>query len=54
MLVACCLELEALSGRAELGERWVSQLREQTRRYPAFQEALRDALRRVSASPRQP
>lgn len=52
-LVACCMELEALAGQAETGERWVNELREQTRRFPAFQEALRDALRRVRASPRQ-
>jgi len=44
MLVACCVELEARSGKAAPPSAWVEVLRGRTSRYPAFQAALRRAL----------
>jgi tetratricopeptide (TPR) repeat protein len=51
MLIACSVELEALAGHVETGARWVAELRERTRRFPAFQEALRKALGRARGAP---
>jgi hypothetical protein len=46
MLIACCVEVDALMGHAEAAARWAAKLREQTRQFPAFQRALRAALDR--------
>jgi tetratricopeptide (TPR) repeat protein len=54
MLIACCVELEALAGHAEAAARWAAGLRERTRRFPAFQKALRVALDRVRGPLRPP
>jgi hypothetical protein len=47
-LVACCVEVEAASGSAASGARWAAALQQRTSRYPAFQGALREALRRAT------
>jgi hypothetical protein len=47
MLVACCVEVDALAGQEEAAARWAAELRERTRRFPAFQKALCTALGRV-------
>jgi hypothetical protein len=49
LLVACCVEIEASGGSAKSGTRWAAALQQRTSRYPAFQAALREALRRVKA-----
>ncbi|WP_224368762.1 hypothetical protein [Hyalangium versicolor] len=54
MLIACCVELDTLAGHAEAATRWADGLREQTRRFPAFQRALRVALDRVRGPLRPP
>jgi hypothetical protein len=47
-LVACCVEVEAAAGNAASGARWSAALQQRTSRYPAFQGALRGALRRAT------
>ncbi|WP_147451069.1 hypothetical protein [Corallococcus llansteffanensis] len=43
-LVACCVELEDVTGRASSASPWAEALRARTSRFPAFQEALRAPL----------
>lgn len=54
MLIACCVELDALWGHAEAAARWAAELRERSRRFPAFEKALRATLDRVRGSLRSP
>ena len=54
ILIACSVEMETLAGHAETGASWVAELRERTRRFPAFQEALRKALGRAGGAPHSP
>jgi len=49
-LVACCVELEAQSGKATPTSTWAEVLRERTSRYPAFQAALRRGLAQATTS----
>jgi hypothetical protein len=46
-LVACCMELEDGSGKAQGPSSWAEALRARTSRFPAFQEALRAAFARA-------
>ena len=43
-LIACCVELEDGSGKANATSTWAEGLRARTSRFPAFQEELRAAL----------
>ena len=43
-LVACCVELEQAAGEAEVAGRWAASVRAETKRFPAFQAELQQAL----------
>ncbi len=48
LLVACCAELDGEGRRGPDSSAWVADIRQKWSRFPAFQEELAAALRRVS------
>jgi hypothetical protein len=48
MLVGCCVEVDD-APKIMISSGWVAELRQRTSRFPAFQEALRQALAQVKA-----
>jgi hypothetical protein len=51
LLAACCVELDHAASPGDRADRWVTSLRAETKRYPAFQAALEAALKRARRTP---